>query len=244
MAAFDTHKEKLCISSKKKRGKQRKAAKQHNATDSASLEATLDPDQLTVFYTPDGSKTYVHPTHHKLAALYVEKADNHTTGSMIVLAGEEMYRDGIGYPNISLLQSGIVSTVLNFLGRCEHETFDKVIAEAGGHVFTPNGALLSNVGWDLASPVVWINVLKHAAHIEPKCMLQIAKNIGPLVRCMCADTKRLFFKSNKYWLEGIVRFVELAGCIILSPTKNSNSEVDVLLKHEGLLPLSSLSVPI
>ena len=197
-----------------------------------------------MLYTPDGGKSFIHPTHHKLAALYVQKGDNHTTGSMITLADEDFTSDR---PNISLVQSGILSTVLNFLGRCANETFDKVIAEAKGqHVFTPNGVLMSNVGGDLVSPVVWINVLKHAAHIEPSCRLQIAENIGPLVRCMCDDTKRVFFRSNNFWLDGIIRFVELVGYIIIVSTKNSDSSsdaivvedekvVNALLQHEGLL---------
>jgi len=77
--------------------------------------------------------------------------------------------------------------ILNFLKRCEDETFDRV---------------MSSVGGELVSPVPWIEVLLKTIEYAPGCSLQIATNIGPMVSCMCKDTERLFFKSNKLWREG------------------------------------------
>ena len=85
---------------------------------------------------------------------------------------------------LSFDDSGILSAVLDFLKRCEHETFDEVTCTF------PYQILI------LATPSSWINVVLMAYLREKTCRVQIAQNIGPLVRCMCADTKRFFFKSR------------------------------------------------
>jgi len=74
-------------------------------------------------------------------------------------------------------QSGILSTVLKFLRRCEDDTFVKVMLDVGG---------------DLKTPRSWVRVLVKANALEESCRLQIAQSIGPLVRCMCNDTKRIY----------------------------------------------------
>ena len=80
--------------------------------------------------------------------------------------------------------------------------------------------------------------------VEPSCRLQIAQNIGPLVKCMCADTKRLFFNNKKHWRESIVDFVDLITRMIdrahdqeMNHDVNDENKmiVDTLLQHEGLL---------
>ena len=99
--------------------------------------------------------------------------------------------------------SGILSFVLDTLKLCEVKTFDKVMA-----------ALSLRGGGDSTSPSTWIKVLLKAHQFEPRCRLQIAQNIGPLVSCMCGDTKRVFFKSNKHWRQSILPFVELISILI------------------------------
>jgi len=219
---------------KKKRGKQRKAAKSLLDSDDTRYECYQHrkTNELTMIKAPDGA--YIHPQFQKLAALFVEKGDAAITDVMVDLIDEDLVP---GRPNISLVQSGIVSTVLNFLGRCEHETFDMVMAGAKGNLFTPNGNLVSNVGGDLESPSMWIGVLVRAVELEPSCKLKIAENIGPLVSCICNDMTRLFFKSNKHWVEGIVRFSQLIGKMVHAPNWNDLDKkvVDALLQHEGLL---------
>ena len=42
-----------------------------------------------------------------------------------------------GIDGISFEQSGILSVVLGFLNRCEHETFDGVMDSIGGNLSTP-----------------------------------------------------------------------------------------------------------
>jgi len=150
-------------SSKKKRGKQRKAAKQQQTAAAETSSSSAPQDTLdTVCYTHPsnqlstiitrGGGTCILPQHHKLAALYVRRADAAITVVMEELTDEDVTYDGISKPNISLVQSGIVSTVLDFLGRCEQETFDGVMAKAKGDVLVSNGTIASNVGGNLDTP--------------------------------------------------------------------------------------------
>ena len=128
------------------------------------------------------------------------------------------------FVNISIEQSGVLTTVLNFLKRCEDETFHQVMNSVGKG--------------DLVTPATWIGVLSRAEELEPSCSLQIAENIGPLVRCMCNDTERLFFKSNFYWKEGIMPFVQLMSHMISKSINSTDKRVinTLLQQHEGLLP--------
>jgi len=89
----------------------------------------------------------------------------------------------------------------------------------------------------LRSPALWIDILVNADKYEPSCRLDIAQNIGPLVRCMCNDTERLFFNSNKHWREGIVSFVKLIhGMIHKDLDERGKKEViEALLNHEGVM---------
>lgn len=64
------------------------------------------------------------------------------------------------------------------------------------------------------------------------------RNIGPLVKCMCNDMERVFFKSNKHWREGIDSFIRLIYNIIFTCWGNSADKkiVQTLLqKNEVLL---------
>ena len=218
-------------SSKKKRGKQRKAAKEQTA----GYYTLMHPsNQLSMIHTGDGA--YILPHQHKLAALFVQRGDVGIMQIMANLTKEDVLYDGITRPNISLVQSGILSSVLNFLQRCEHETFDMVMASTRGDVFAPNGTIIPNVGGNMDTPSTWIEVLLKAVELEPICMLQVVESIGPLIRCFINDTERRFFKSNNHWLEGIVSFVELIGNIVSPATPHLDSQVlDALLQHEGFL---------
>ena len=148
----------------------------------------------------------------------VSKGDNNTT--VLLGNGSLVESNGISYE-----QSGIVSTVLKFLKRCEDMTFAKVMLDVGG---------------GLKMPRSWVRILMKAEVQEPSCRLHIAENIGPLVRCMCNDTKRQFFKSNKHWADTIQAFVCLIHNMILSCFNNSDETegkkiIDTLLNYEGLL---------
>jgi len=129
---------------------------------------------------------------------------------------------------ISYQRSGILTSVLNFLGRCEFETFEEVM---GNSTFASQ---------DLVSPSIWIKVLIKADEMEPNCALQIAENISPLVRSMCADTKRLFFGSNKHWVDSFYSFVSLISCLLSRMIIDSDESESMriskeLLNHGNLL---------
>jgi len=193
------------VSSKKKRGKQRKAAKTIRAAVDVLGELAAGPDRLGPF----GIKL-------------LERGHNKAT---LLLAKPDTYDS---FP------SGALSIVLNFLKRCENESFSQVMTSVRINVRSVDGA----DGGDLESPSTWIKVLDKAAVHEPSCRLQIAENIGPLVKCMCNDVKCTFFRSNKHWVEVIVDFTNLLMSM-LKPAVESNSEEDVivntLLQQDGLL---------
>jgi len=167
----------MVSSSKKKRGQQRKATK-----------SQAEAKNLGIIYCPSGC-TYIDKSQQSKCNTLVKCGDDKvtTTDALTILSNTplEVHQvDGIilAVNNVSVYD--VFPSVLDFLKRCEDETFDQVMASVGG---------------DLKSPLSWIKVLARA---DMDCGLQIAENIGPLISCMCNDTDRLFFKSNTYLLEG------------------------------------------
>ena len=180
-------------SNKKKRGKQRKAAKQQTTASTSAVSP--DQDQVVVS-TPNG--TYIHPNHHKLMTQYFRRGDNKATEILTSLTSEDVRTNGISWPNISLDQSGIVSSAVYFLKQCEDETFDKALVDARDSVSAPRprGGHISFVGGDLKSPSLWITILRKS--IDSSGITSAIFRIRPLVMCMCNDTERLFFKSSTH----------------------------------------------
>ena len=93
------------VSSKKERGKQRRAAK------------SLAADNYGGGSSNEKSIVKSIRTGHKEVTLYVAN---------------------YGVSGLSFDDSGILSVVLNFLKRCENDTFDKVMAEVGGNLPSPS----------------------------------------------------------------------------------------------------------
>ena len=140
----------------------------------------------------------------------VKKGDSYATHKLLVTRNTIILDNNL---------DGILSAVFGLLQRCEDETFDKVVADVGG---------------DLRSPTIWIQVLSRAVTLESNCTLQVIQNFGPLVKCMCADTERLFFKSSKYWRESILPFVGMIHDI-LSEDPIGEGIIDALQQHEALV---------
>jgi len=202
----------MVSSSKKKRGKQRKAKQQITTSTSA-----VGPDQdQVVVVTPKG--TYIHPNHHKLMTQYFRRGDDKATEILTSLTSEDVPTNGISWPNISLDQSGIVSSAIYFLKQCEDETFDKALADARDSVSAPRprGGHISFVGGDLKSPSLWITILRKA--IDSSGITSAIFRIRPMVICMCNDTDRLFYKSDIHWRESITSFVQLVSDMISNST--------------------------
>ena len=168
----------MTSSSKKKRGKQRKAAKNRAAAANNISDATT-PAVGRVPSIPAGY-TAMQVSPSQIVAL-VQKGNKFATEALILSLDKKT--------DMSFEINAVLPSVLGFLQKCEHETFGKVIVGIGG---------------DLSSPSTWIRLLLRTSMSKPSCCMQIAENIGPVVRCMCKDSKRLFFKSNKHWRESIV----------------------------------------
>ena len=129
-----------------------------------------------------------------------------------------------------LVDAGLVATVLQLLERCEDETFTDVLSRHCG-------------GGDLEAPSRWLLLLLQAAAADNRSSndepvqdhsnsrMEIARRIGPLVRCMTNDSQRLFFGENKYWWRDrpIVYFVALVEGLV-----RSLETVPILLQYEGL----------
>ena len=195
----------MVSSAKKKRGKQRKAAKENKI-----------PSDGVMFYDKEDG-VMIHEEHKKQAVQFVRDCHGPITE---MLSTHHVI-------NLSLEQSGILSAVLHFLKLCEYNPFDAVVN--------------TNNNGNLQSPANWIRVVLNAVKYEPSSSMLIAKNIGPLVRCMCNDTTRLFFRSNKHWREGIGSFVSLMynmivlNYITITDPKKSVIVDTLLQQHEGLL---------
>lgn len=131
--------------------------------------------------------------------------------------------------HLSFEHSGILQSSLNFLKRCNDETLDDVMS-----------GVRNNPGGNVKSPSLWIELLVKASEVEPSCKSLIAKNIGPLVKCMSNDTERLFFKNNMHWREGIMAYVMLVLDILgesMDPASPSHDKktAETLLEYEDLL---------
>ena len=193
--------------SSKKKGQQRKAAKR-------ALSAAEGASSSNVGSVSDAGNDI----NSKIIAK-IRSGDNKVTKRLH--SGLSRSREEI----IPLVSSGALSIVLEFLNRCENETFERVMASVGG---------------DLKTPSLWINVLVSASFNKPSCKLQIVPNIGPLVRCMVNDTDRLLFKSNKHWRQGIVPFVNMVLNIMEDDANNSlenGNIIETMLQYDGFLTL-------
>jgi len=207
---------------KKKRGQQRKAAAKDYTT-ATNNDTTGRSGSATIGGVSVNKRQVIKALNklpQKQIVEMVQKRDPITTYAL-----SESLIKGISYQ-----RSGILESVLNFLGRCEFETFEEVM---GNSTFV--GERL-----DLVSPSIWIKVLIKADEMEPKCALQIAENISPLVRSMCADTKRLFFGSNKHWVDSFYSFVTLISSLlsrmILQSDESGSTRIsEELLSHGNLL---------
>ena len=203
----------MVSSSKKKRGQQRKAARS-TASNNNNNNNNTNLYQ-SAFGSPLPNSPAVLRAHNAAAALIasqfakdIKRANNDATHALVT---------GDTHITPSFSNSGILLSVLNFLKRCQDETFHNVLTSVQGN---------------LGSPSMWICVLEKVIELEPSCTLQIAENIGPLVSSMCNDTERLFFKSNKHWRESILHFAKLLFEIVFEGKKEV---VEIMIKHEGFL---------
>ena len=205
--------------SKRERAKQRKAAAAKNPTsNNAKAGPSVRQDSRQIIKLLNKFPTT------RIVEL-VKKGDGVTTTAL-----SESHVKGL-----SLKKSGVLSAVLGLLQRCEDETFDEVIDDV---TFLGHGNIPWNEEAYLDTPSTWIDILMEAVDLEPSCSLQIAENIGPMVRCICNDVERTFFKSNKHWRKSIKPCVGLIYNMLCTSTEGGNDRmkvIDTLFKHECLL---------
>ena len=227
------------VSSKKKRGQQRKAAQNNqdacltnDATRGAPPCSSCGGNPTTLCTTCGFNRTIPIETN---VAFYQNFRKHVQNGS------EYHTRHIINMSGFLYEESGILSIVLDFLKRCENEMFLRVIRRKG-----KQDKLTHTTSGDLSSPELWITILLNADANEPSCRLEIANSIGPLMKSMCNDTERLFFKSNKYWIESIGSFACLIWHLIYEaadrkwgdfscPPNPKNKILEALIQHEGFL---------
>ena len=120
-----------------------------------------------------------------------------------------------------LIGAGLVATVFQLLDRCEEEKFADVLGRDG----------------DLPSPEFWLMMLVNTVFPDNvtckdlvlNTRMEIARGIGPLVRCLTDDSKRMFFGENRFWCPCIGYFVGLVEALVLSP-----ETVPILIQYQGL----------
>ena len=170
----------MVSSSKKKRGKQRKAAKNMAtaATTTAGTNNIVSNNTSNVVrgstLNSDGTVTLT--MSFKDILHRVKVGDNLST---TILISPDV---DIANENSILDLKKTLSVILDFVKRCEDESFIDVMSGLGMGV----GA------GSLKTPSYWVKVLIKAGSWDPSCNLKIAKNIGPLVRCMCVQIQLVF----------------------------------------------------
>ena len=112
-----------------------------------------------------------------------------------------------------LIKEGLLDATLGLLGRC-NEDFGSVMCDIGGG--------------DLQTPASWVVIIERAVTVSIGHS-QIIDNIGPLVSCMCDDVERKFFGSKKYWHESILPFIAMIERLLVI-----DSNVTKLCQYEGL----------
>ena len=216
-------------SSKKKRGKERKAKKQVTAN-SNSCNANNSSSSSSANVGQWNSTMIRNAAADFLAFLRI--GCDFTTKQVI-----EQQCHNIMPAVINEVFDDTLAVVLGFLQRCEDETLVQVMANKSGRTIVCRHSVVNGVGGNLKSPSTWVKVLAKLVSMRPSCMLHIVDNVGPLIRCMCNDTERLFFGSNEHWGDSILPFVRLISNILRDQPKIEKKDVidAVFLQHEGLL---------
>jgi hypothetical protein len=144
------------------------------------------------------------PPHQVVAE--VAQGKDLASQAVVLLSGTDIADNSC---RLKLVEAGLIRTVLHLLSRCEDEKFEPVLQETNG---------------DLALPSVWINLLLNTiandnlpANVLLKTRLEIARGMGPLVRCMTNDIQREFFGDPKFWHAAAFYFIALLQNLVLSP---------------------------
>ena len=208
-------------SSKKQRGKQRKATAAAADTKLLLLAAPTSKQMWMGLRQGDNDIT-------------MNVADVIATGHIDALGRDELIR--VKRFRQRLLEEGIIQLVLDFLIQCENSEVRCVI---------------SNTATPLLDPSRWLNLLVNItignAQVSPlddweedsenrKIVMHIVRDFGPVVKCMC-NTPGEFFKKKKHWYQSAMPFVFLVMNIA-----GTRDALPILLQYEGLIEFMVQSI--
>ena len=92
-------------------------------------------------------------------------------------------------------------------------------------------SVMYDVNGDISNPVVWVVLLGIICRGDEAGALETVNNIGPLINCMCDDSKRQFFRSKQLWFEALRPFIILIYSIVMK----SPSITRALFRQKKLL---------
>lgn len=126
-----------------------------------------------------------------------------------------------------MMDEGLVSELLELLGKCNdgglldfvQTDFDLCypFSPTTGTTLRKGGLVLEGC---VGTPRVWFDILCRMAarscewKSKYDCRMDIAKGLGPIVKCLCDDMKREFFQSNMHWYDVLLPFACLVYNLI------------------------------
>jgi hypothetical protein len=131
-----------------------------------------------------------------------------------------------------LVEGGLIGIYLDLLKKCDGTTFAELFGEEGGEKFVP-------------SPIEWMGFLSNyvtslrrapqsnpddipGRNGDPIC-IEIAENLGPLIKCMRDDQKRELFGSKLFWYQTYPFFIIFVTNLVMM----NNKAMPILLQYEN-----------
>ena len=196
----------MVSSTKKRRGKQRKAAKNREAAAQPTTTGTNDGSggvdkEFEEFWGDDQRYRKAFNTLPPEKIINDIKRGDYTATEMAADLTDEadnVCRD-------RLINAGIVPVILGLLVRCHEE------------LPFPN-----------VYPNQWMRML--CTFGEPSFDVQYAESMGPIIQCLSNDRKRQFFQSNMFWHFSIPDFLTMASNVI-----RTEAALKIMLSYEGFL---------
>ena len=173
-------------SSKKQRGRQRKKAAANKAavwrsivdcTEEQERDHDIDHDRLIMEQNVGMMQS-------------LRRGEMEETLTVLDYFGELEYDADFDHAREQFIDIGLVDVVLSLLKRCESSEFQDIVKDAEVPISCPSkwlGILVNISGCDVLSDDILLSI-----------RMQIAREFGPVVKCMCR-TARKFFHNTEYW---------------------------------------------
>jgi len=201
----------MVSSNKKRRGKQRKAAKNREAaaaaqpTNTGTNEVNGIGTEFEQFWGDDQRYRKAFNTLPPEKIINDIKRGDYTATEMASELSSTDEADIVCRDR--LINAGIVPVILELLDRCREELpFPNVF------------------------PNQWMSML--CVFGDPSTDVQYAKSMGPIIQCLSDDRKRQFFQSNMFWHFSIPDFLTMASNVI-----QTEAALKIMLTYEGFLDM-------